>query len=335
MLRQWSMLRYVPREPRKVDAATLERKLLEEGFQVTRRTIQRGLTDLARVFPLVADDRSKPYGWSFSRDAGTFELPAMDTATALGLSMAEAFLGPLLPRGVLKALDGHFGRARAVLDAAGDGPAAAWRERVRVVPQALQMAPAETRAGVLEVAGEALYLSRRLQVRYRKRGAAEAREMEVSPLALVFHAGVLYLVVTSEPRLSAFQLAVHRIEEARVLDREAIALPGFDVDAWIREGNLGVLWSAAPERLVARVAEPLSQILAETPLAADQSLAAIGDGWHRLTATVALSQKLRGWLLSYGSFVVVEEPDALRKELGSEAAALAAMYAPAPARDAG
>lgn len=34
-----------------------------------RRTIQRDLLELAEVFPIVADERAKPYGWRWSDDA--------------------------------------------------------------------------------------------------------------------------------------------------------------------------------------------------------------------------------------------------------------------------
>jgi len=64
ILRLLTMLRLIPRHPRCIDTATLERKLGDEGFHVTRRTIQRDLHRLSRAFPLTCDDH-KPTGWSW------------------------------------------------------------------------------------------------------------------------------------------------------------------------------------------------------------------------------------------------------------------------------
>ncbi len=69
LVRQWRMLQMIPRAPRKIDAATLEARLREHGLAIDRRSIQRDLQKLSSVFPLVCDDRHKPYGWSWTRDA--------------------------------------------------------------------------------------------------------------------------------------------------------------------------------------------------------------------------------------------------------------------------
>ena len=69
LLRQWQMLRYIPRYPAKITATQLKAKLDSEDFNVTKRTVERDLMDLSRAFPLTLDDRSKPYGWSWQKDA--------------------------------------------------------------------------------------------------------------------------------------------------------------------------------------------------------------------------------------------------------------------------
>ena len=63
LFRHWQMLRLIPRAPRRIDAATLERLLRQEGIEVQRRSIQRDLESLAATFTaLECDERSKPYG---------------------------------------------------------------------------------------------------------------------------------------------------------------------------------------------------------------------------------------------------------------------------------
>lgn len=77
-LRQWHLLSLLPMGPRRVDSARLAAQLGERGLVVHRRTVQRDLTELAKEFPIVSDERTKPYGWRWSDDAGLLcAIPAL------------------------------------------------------------------------------------------------------------------------------------------------------------------------------------------------------------------------------------------------------------------
>jgi predicted DNA-binding transcriptional regulator YafY len=81
ILRQWHVLTMLPKPPRRIDTGSIEARLRERGIEVHRRTIQRDLLELAEVFPIVADERARPYGWRWSDDAGPlFEVPAPNRA---------------------------------------------------------------------------------------------------------------------------------------------------------------------------------------------------------------------------------------------------------------
>ena len=68
LLRQWAMLRLIPRHPRRIDSGTLQSELQKLGYDMTLRTIQRDLNKLSAVLPLVSD-QSKPQGWWWEADA--------------------------------------------------------------------------------------------------------------------------------------------------------------------------------------------------------------------------------------------------------------------------
>ena len=65
VLRQLAMLRAIPPAPRKISTSMLRDRLIEEGFAVDIRTVQRDLGKLSTLFPLACDGRSKPHGWSW------------------------------------------------------------------------------------------------------------------------------------------------------------------------------------------------------------------------------------------------------------------------------
>lgn len=117
LLRQWELLRSIPRAPRKIDVGTLMAKLETAGYRISKRTLQRDLNQLSAVFPLLSDTRGPAFGWSWSADAPGFDLPAMDGATALTVRLIEQFIPTLLPPTIRDLLAPQFARAKAVLDA--------------------------------------------------------------------------------------------------------------------------------------------------------------------------------------------------------------------------
>ena len=68
LLRQWFMLRQVPRYPRKITVQELRRALAGEGYEITERSLQRDLNELSGAFAIVCDDREKPYFWMLQAD---------------------------------------------------------------------------------------------------------------------------------------------------------------------------------------------------------------------------------------------------------------------------
>jgi predicted DNA-binding transcriptional regulator YafY len=116
IVRQWHLLTLLPKAPRRIDTATLAERLRARGFEVHRRTIQRDLVELATVFPLVSDERTKPYGWRWSDDAElSCAIPALAGAAA---TVPEIELVLLVRRAAVRAvsegLRGPEGQARDV-----------------------------------------------------------------------------------------------------------------------------------------------------------------------------------------------------------------------------
>ena len=105
------LLRRVPRN-HKVTASELHRQLQEAGIKRDLRTIQRQLDMLSEHFHLIRDDRSKPYGYQWPKQAAGLSIPNLNLQESLLLRLAEEHLRNLLPTHLLKAMDGFFAQAR-------------------------------------------------------------------------------------------------------------------------------------------------------------------------------------------------------------------------------
>ena len=327
LMRHWQMLRLVPRAPRKVSTDALERALRQHGFDAHRRSIQRDLLKLSASFPLVCDDESKPYGWSWARDAEPFDVPGLDLHAALAFHMASDALERVLPAATRKALGPHVERARRTLDALGAShPLAAWRDKVRVIAPGLPRRGPDIAPGVLEAVQTALFEERRLQVRYRRRDETAEKAWDVHPLALVSRDAFAYLVCRIHTHDDVRQLALHRIASATCDEVPSRTSPSIDVDAYVRSGAFGFVVTEEPVALEVLLDPVAATTHIEAPIAEDQRTTAEADGRVRLTATVPNTTELRVWLRGLGPLVEVVQPASIRQELASEALAIARRY---------
>lgn len=314
-LRQIRMLQMIPRAPRRIDTGTLRRQLAELGFETTQRTVQRDLEKLSAVFPLVCDDRSRPHGWSWEREAEEQGMPVMAPRAALALKVMEEHATRLLPPDIVGFLQPYFRRAEGVLADQGDSAYRAWRERIAVIPGRQRLLPPSLSPGVADVVYEALFRQQRFIARYRRRGARDdaPSEYEVSPHGLVFRDNLVYLVASLWDYDDIRQLALHRILSAEPSDRPVHVPEGFSLDAYVRAGEFDYPVGKRI-RLRAWFSHAAVQHLLETPLSEDQKVRWQEDG-ALLSATVQDTAQLRWWLLGLGEHVCVERPVALRREL--------------------
>lgn len=77
LLRLLTMLRHIPKHPYQITAKELTERLKGAFFKVSKRTVERDLLSLSEVFSLISNERSRPYGWSWSVDAS----PQFDEVT--------------------------------------------------------------------------------------------------------------------------------------------------------------------------------------------------------------------------------------------------------------
>lgn len=326
LLRQWTILKYIPQYPREITATQLKRILENEGFDITKRTLERNLISLSEIFPLYVDDRSRPYGWSWSKDAQMMALPTMSPLQALTLSLARDHLKDLLPANLLKTLTPYFEHANNVLTSGESVKTMAqWRNKVANVPANQPLQAPNYSDDVLDVIHEALLTDHQLDIRYASRAKEKPQQYTIHPLGLVQRGSVTYLVATFKDYTDVRMLAVHRIRSAEQLEEKSVKPKGFSLNKYIESGAFG--FTAGKEiTLVARFTKKAAQHLYETPLSRNQTLKEEGE-YTRLQATVTDTSQLRWWLQAFGSDVEVLKPASLRKEFSNQAKKLASLYA--------
>lgn len=326
--RMVTMLSFLPRAPRKVTVKELVDRLRESGFNVNnRRMVERDLVGLSQSqhFPITCDGH-KPAGWSWVAGARVFDIPCMDAHTALTFMLAHRFLEPMLPRSTLRFLDPHFASAREILESRRSRKLSQWPRKIHVLPKGQPLITPEIPEPVIEVVYTALLEERRFLARYRRRGAAEAKQYKVDPLGLVYRNDQVYLICCISDHDEPAQLLLHRMLAAELLDEPRREPPGFDLESYVRAGGFHYGAQETPVRLHVRFERQAALHLYETPLSADQVVREPDPEHLEVEATVVDDWQLRWWLSSFGDRAEVLAPEALRAEFAASAARLARVY---------
>lgn len=311
LIRQWHLLKELPKGPPGVTPRDLTRRL--ESFGIDKRTVERDLVSLSRIFPLCCNSKGVPHGWHWMEGRG-LNLPALTVPEALSLHLLEQYLKPLLPAPVLTVLAPHFEEAnRKLAELPHSSAVAAWTDKVRMVPPSLPLLPPVITDGVLESVQEALLKDLQIECHYQPASAEVPAPRRLHPLALVQRGPVMYLVATASGASQAKLYALHRFHQIEITDEPIVRPKGFDIDSYIAKGNLQ-FGNGKTLRLKASIDEDLATHLMETPLSEDMRIVE-RDEDYLLTATVADSWQLRWWLLSWGASVEVLGPKSLRREI--------------------
>ncbi|MFN8485238.1 MAG: WYL domain-containing protein [Anaerolineae bacterium] len=99
----------------------------------------------------------------------------------------------------------------------------------------------------------------------------------------------------------------------------------FDVGALLGSA-WGVMFGEEMQEVRLRFAPSARRRLGETVWRRDEVIEELPDGGCRYTVRVAHPLEMKWWIRSWGPQVVVEAPDALRREMAAEAQQLAEMY---------
>ena len=322
------MLRLIPRAPSKITVQELQDRLKAADFMISARSIQRDLNELLHVFPLVVDERDKPFGWSWHRDAHSFDLPGLALHEALMVTMVEQYLHHQLPPSTLDTLAPYFKSAKNALSNANVGARSqAWLNKTRMLStlQPLLAPPCDAPSQVTIY--DALMSDSQLALHYRKRGAPDVTQYDVvHPLAIVQRGNLTYLVCLFGDYDDCRILAMHRVEKATNLYLPSRRPVDFSIDDYIAAGAFG-FGAGEPITLEAIFTRVAGEHLLDTRLSLDQTVTELEGNRLKITATVPNTKALCWWLLAMGDGVEVVHPKSLRQQMKKTIGAMHGLYA--------
>ena len=312
LARQWELLRMLPPRGPGITSRDLRDRLETAGHDVTKRTVERDLSDLSRVFPILSNEISKPFGWHWKPGAQV-DFPGIDLAEAVSLGLLENLLRQLVPPSFTAALEGRFTEAREKLRALPQNRYAKWSDLIRYTAPGLPLIKPFIHPDVSRTVQEALLRKLQLKVHYRGPGANAHKELLLHPLAIVQHGERSYLLATTFDYEDVFHYALHRMRSAEILSDPAKRPASFSLDTFLAQGG-GQFGDGKTITLKAQLTDNLTALLQETAISPDQKITSRSCK-NILTATVKDSWQLHFWILSQGPAITIVQPTSLRNEI--------------------
>ncbi|HEY9040785.1 MAG TPA: WYL domain-containing protein [Rheinheimera sp.] len=323
--RQWQLLKLIPTRPPGVEAKVLTQQLQDAGFKVSKRTVERDLQELSLLFPLQCNEKSKPYGWYWMRDA-SLDIPGISLAEALSLTLVETQMRQLLPAPLLSSLSSRFGQAKNTLLALEASVAGArWPDKVASVSADMHLQPPKIDAGLLQKVQQALLEDKQINVSYHALHQSTVKHYRLNPLGLVQRGQVSYLIASAEPYSDPLRFAIHRFQKVDITESSAVIPAEFNLQSYLASGAME--FSEGDTIKLEFIAKPvLANLLLETPLSADMTCVKSENGDYHISATVHKGWQLNLWLMSQSDYLTVLAPHDVRKNIKQQLTEALAKY---------
>lgn len=315
--RQWQMLSELQRK-RWTGTKSLQKKLSQAGFDVSIRTIQRDLNQLAQQFPIESNGEN-PQGWRWTEDSPQQNLPQMSISEAIAFHLVESNLRQILPQSFLAEMQPWFQLARSQLQVTQK--TGAWLDSIRIIPATQPLIGAPILADIQNTIYEALMQGKQLKASYQKTEAVNTSDnltlYNLHPLALIQRGVVLYLIATKvdEEDKGIRMFALHRFHKCTLSNKDRIIPATFNIDKFLDDGELGFKYpnlETKTTKIQLTFAPHKGKNLLENKLNLDHE--AIVDevtGQLIVTATVTTTAQLVWWLRGYGKDLFKIEPPEL------------------------
>lgn len=309
LYRQWQILSRLS-TGKWMGTRELQEALEREGIEISLRTIQRDLNQIAQRFP-IESNKTVPQGWRWRSDAPIQSLPHMTSSQAVTFMMVEEHLNHLLPPSLIEEMNPWFDLARRSLSTQNN--VRQWINRVRIVPANQPVIPPIVERQAQQAIYEGLLQDKQIECVYRARGhLGEEKTYILNPLGLVQKGAIIYLICTRYDKSEVQTFALHRFKSATVLDSRALHPVDFDIDAYIDSGALGfrVDFNKPTENVTLKLVmhEDDAQYFTESQLSKAQKVKKLNDELYEVSAIVPFTSQLVWWLRSFGKKLIRIEP---------------------------
>ena len=318
--RQMDLLRKIPRQSR-TTIEELTRSLQDDGYKVSKRTVERDIDLLAEQFPdLEVRKESQPYAIGWSRKA----LPSflgMSEYQAVPFLLVDRYLKSALPPPVAEELAPFVQHARAAIPSQNSKH---WIRKLRLIQRNSPIPAPVVSNGVARTVFDALVHEECLNISYGRHPDETPESLEVEPYWIIVRDDVQFLIGRRSDNEKIYPFRLHRIRRAKAIAKRAHR-PSEDIDTFLRNGGLDG-YIEQPIHLHVCFYEGAGDFLFERQLGTEGDVRRSSDSSVELKLKTVLDEPLKWWLLSFADRVKVLAPEGLAQEMKARTRSAAQRY---------
>ena len=317
-LRHLEMLRKIPVHPgAPISTAELYQHLIDEGFQVSKRTVERDLLKLAQLGGLYATDTVEGNKWGSISNTSSNK-STMQPSEAFMLILSEKLLSQSMPAEYSQRLQERIANAKSLLNS--NNTLSKWQSKLQVISDGYPLINTNNifSEDIREVIYECVLKEYQIDITYQAKDKNNAIKYSLNPLGIIVRGQSHYLVATKiispeKPLLFLF----HRIQSATNSYNNAELPRSFTIKDYYAKNPSGWILNDnhETETVQLKVKGFALDTLTHNQLATDQELSDATSGWATVRFSMVPTYDLVAWILRYGADVICEAPEHLRNKV--------------------
>ncbi|CAM3187494.1 helix-turn-helix transcriptional regulator [Vibrio rarus] len=325
VLRLFELCRKLP-SPNAAGISTheLHQSLVDEGFDVTKRTTERDLIKLQHIIDI--DSKRTPDGNTWKHAHKNSELvPTMQPTEAFLLLTIEKTLRRIVPPESIDILDTRVNKAKKVLS--GRNNLRKWQEKLHVVDGQHPHTTIPIDAELIKQVYEAVINETQLEFLYQKLDAENASTYILNPLAIVVREHAHYLVATKSETPEKPQLFnLTRMHDAKQTYLPYQAPKAFRLHDYINANPTGWILLKQPTTIRIKVRHFALDWVRHGQLHPSQEVIPLDEEWHQVTLKTQPTYDIVGWVLRFSVDAVIMEPQLLIDEIRGRLEKMTKLY---------
>ena len=315
--------------PTYLEIKHVHQKLIEKGYDVSRKSVERDLKRLPDLFPqhVFVNDRSRPYGYKSPQ--GARKISGMSPDQAICMQLAFEYLYPLLPNRTLEPIAPYLKEAEAVLEMSASKSMQNWKNKVLTHNEGFNLEPAKIKEGILPSIHESLFRGVQIKAKYTSVSRNKPKEYILHPVGLVYRGRISYLICSFDEHRDDFSyLALHRFEDVEILNESSV-----HKDKNVKDVAEIVGFVDSKEKIKVKLKFSKSAAghapgghLKETPISKNQKITETDDGFMIVEDTISDLKEFKWWIRAFGDSVEVLEPKSLRDEFAKMSKRMRSLY---------
>lgn len=297
------MLKLIPKSPSFILTKQIHQRLLDEDFNVSKRTVERDLESLALLVGINATKDAEGFKWSYMSSASEFT-PAIAPSEALLLCIAYRQMLDVLPFQCISNLEPRFLKAEQTL--ACNEKFKNWQDRVKIISFGFPLKAKAIDEKIRHTIYDTMLNGEQLAIEYQK--DIDTEKYLLNTHGLIIREYVHYLVASKSESPDTFQLfKLSKIKQTTrsYTDNQPC---NNDIKHYLNSNASGYLLADEPIKLELLATGPALAMFEEAVLSDDQSIKIINQSTTpvgNVKATVEFSHELIHFLLGFGQWIKV------------------------------